>query len=45
MDLASEVGFDVWKDSCSIDSVFFFLISILLRLEYVDLLSSSFVMH
>ena len=45
MDLASEVGFGVWKDSSSIDLFYFFLVSILLRLRYADLLSSSFIMH
>ena len=45
MDLASEVGFGVWKDSSSIDLFYFFLVSILLRLGYADLLSSSFIMH
>ena len=45
MDLASEVGFGVLKDGSSIDLFYFFLVSISLRLGYVDLLSSSFIMH
>ena len=45
MDLASEVGFGMWKDSSSIDLFYFFLVSISLRLGYADLLSSSFIMH